>query len=103
MNPFDLLKNPQAIQAELEKVKNQLAQITVTGSSGGNMVQVTLNGNMEMLSIKLDPLCVDNRDVPMLQDLIIAAHRDAMEKVQSEVKGSLGPMLGGLNIPGMGA
>ena len=39
----------------------------------------------------------------MLQDLIIAAHRDAMEKVQSEVKGSLGPMLGGLNIPGMGA
>ena len=45
MNPFDLLKNPQAIQAELEKVKNQLAQITVSGSSGGIMVQVTLNGN----------------------------------------------------------
>ncbi len=94
MNPFDLLKNPQAIQAELEKVKNQLAQITVTGSSGGNMVQVTLNGNMEMLSIKLDPLCVDNRDVPMLQDLIVAAHHDAMSKIQEEIKDRLGPMIG---------
>lgn len=100
MNPFDLLKNPQAIQAELEKVKNQLAQITVTGSSGGNMVQVTLNGNMEMLSIKLDPLCVDNRDVPMLQDLIVAAHRDAMSKIQEEIKDRLGPMIG--SFPGLG-
>lgn len=100
MNPFDLLKNPQAIQAELEKVKNQLAQITVTGSSGGNMVQVTLNGNMEMLSIKLDPLCVDNRDVPMLQDLIVAAHHDAMSKIQDEIKDRLGPMIG--SFPGLG-
>ncbi|MCI6259329.1 MAG: YbaB/EbfC family nucleoid-associated protein [Treponema sp.] len=100
MNPFDLLKNPQAIQAELEKVKNQLAQITVTGSSGGNMVQVTLNGNMEMLSIKLDPLCVDNRDVPMLQDLIVAAHHDAMSKIQEEIKDRLGPMIG--SFPGLG-
>ena len=100
MNPFDLLKKPQAIQAELEKVKNQLAQITVTGSSGGNMVQVTLNGNMEMLSIKLDPLCVDNRDVPMLQDLIVAAHHDAMSKIQEEIKDRLGPMIG--SFPGLG-
>ena len=100
MNPFDLLKNPQAIQAELEKVKNQLAQITVTGSSGGNMVQVTLNENMEMLSIKLDPLCVDNRDVPMLQDLIVAAHHDAMSKIQEEIKDRLGPMIG--SFPGLG-
>ena len=100
MNPFDLLKNPQAIQAELEKVKNQLAQITVTGSSGGNMVQVTLNGNMEMLSIKLDPLCVDNRDVPILQDLIVAAHHDAMSKIQEEIKDRLGPMIG--SFPGLG-
>ena len=100
MNPFDLLKNPQAIQAELEKVKNQLAQITVTGSSGGNMVQVTLNGNREMLSIKLDPVCVDNRDVPMLQDLIVAAHHDAMSKIQEEIKDRLGPMIG--SFPGLG-
>ena len=102
MNPFDLLKNPQAIQAELNKVKEELSNITVTGSSGGNMVQVTLNGNMQMVGIKLDPLCVDNRDVPMLQDLIVAAHHAAMEKIQDEIKNKLGPMVGGLNLPGLG-
>jgi len=102
MNPFDLLKNPQAIQAELNKVKEELSQITATGSSGGNMVQVTLNGSMEMVAIKLDPLCVDNRDVPMLQDLIVAAHHAAMEKIQEEIKNRLGPMAAGLNLSGLG-
>ena len=53
-----------------------------------------------MLSIKLDPLCVDNRDVPMLQDLIVAAHHDAMSKIQEEIKDRLGPMIG--SFPGLG-
>lgn len=100
MNPFDLLKNPQVIQEELNKVKAELSNISVTGSAGGNMVQVTLNGSMELIGIKLDPLCVDNRDVPMLQDLIVAAHHAAMEKVQEEIRNKLGPMVG--NIPGLG-
>ncbi|MDY3758775.1 MAG: YbaB/EbfC family nucleoid-associated protein [Treponema sp.] len=103
MNPFEMFKNLGAVQEQLKQAQEKLSEIRATGSAGGNMVQVTLNGKFEIQEIKLDPICVDNRDVPMLQDLIIAAHRDAMEKVQSEVKGSLGPMLGGLNIPGMGA
>ena len=102
MNPFDLLKNPQAITAELNKVKEELSNITATGSSGGNMVQVTLNGSMQLISIRLDPLCVDNRDIPMLQDLIVAAHHAAMEKIQEEIRNKLGPMVGGLNLPGLG-
>lgn len=102
MNPFDLLKNPQAITAELNKIKEELSNITATGSSGGNMVQVTLNGSMQMVEIKLDPLCVDNRDVPMLQDLIVAAHHAAMEKIQEEIRNKLGPMAAGLNLPGLG-
>ncbi len=103
MNPFEMMKNLGGLQNQLKEAQEKLGALRATGSSGGNMVQVTLNGKFELVDIKLDPICVDNRDVPMLQDLIIAAHRDAMEKVQSEVKGSLGPMLGGLNIPGMGA
>ena len=102
MNPFDLLKNPQAITAELNKIKDELSNITATGSSGGNMVQVTLNGSMQMVEIRLDPLCVDNRDVPMLQDLIVAAHHAAMEKIQEEIRNKLGPMAAGLNLPGLG-
>lgn len=90
------------IQQQLAKAQEELAKVTATGSSGGNMVQITLNGQMQVLEIKLDPLCVDNRDIPMLQDLIVAAHHDAMDKVQQEVKNRLGPMFGGLQIPGMG-
>ena len=103
MNPFDLLKNPQVIQEQREKAQAQLEGISATGSSGGNMVQITVNGKMQITGIKLDPLCVDNRDIPMLQDLIIAAHHDAMDRIQQEIKNRLGPMLGGLQLPGMGA
>ena len=65
------------------------------------MVNVTVNGKFEMVDIKLDPICVDNRDVPMLQDLILAAHHAAVESMQEKMKSELGPMLGGMNIPGL--
>ena len=97
MTPFDLLKNTQAIKEQTEKLKEELASIRVEGSSGGKMVVVTMNGQFEMIDIKLDPICVDNRDVQMLQDLIVAASHDAMEKIKDGMKDKLG----GLNIPGL--
>ncbi len=103
MNPFDLVKNISNLQSQMQKVKDELATLTTTGSAGGGIVQVTLNGQFVMTSIKLDPVAVDPRDVPMLQDLILAAHHDAMDKMQEMIKEKSGSMLGGLNIPGMGA
>ncbi|MEE1213222.1 MAG: YbaB/EbfC family nucleoid-associated protein [Treponema sp.] len=102
MNPFDLLKNSAAIKEQAEKLQNEMAAITAEGSSGGRMVTVTMNGKFEMTQIHLDPLCVDNRDVKMLEDLIIAAHRDAISKIQEQIKEKSSSLLGGLNIPGMG-
>ena len=101
MNPFDLVKNMQNLQGQMEKMKEELAELTATGSSGGNMVVVTVNGKFEMIDIQLDPICVDNRDVPMLQDLIKAAHHAAVENMQAQIKNTLGPMVSGLDIPGM--
>lgn len=101
MNPFDMLKNAQALQEQMNKIKEELGQISVTGSAGGNMVNVTMNGHFEITDVKIDPVAVDPRDVPMLQDLIIAASHDAMSKVQEQMKAKAGPMLGGMNIPGM--
>ena len=72
MNPFDLFKNSQAIKEQLEKTQQELSELTTTGSSGGKMVTVTINGKFEMIDIHLDPICVDNRDVKMLEDLIVA-------------------------------
>ena len=101
MNPFEMMKNLGGLQNQLKEAQEKLGALRATGSSGGNMVQVTLNGKFEIVDIKLDPICVDNRDVPMLQDLIIAAHHAAVENMQEKMKSELGPMLGGMNIPGL--
>lgn len=101
MNPFDMLKNIQSMKEQLGNIQEELAEITATGSSGGNIVNVTLNGKFEIISVKLDPICVDPRDVQMLQDLIIAAHHDAMTKIQENIKAKYGPLLNGMNIPGL--
>lgn len=100
MNPFDMMKNLSGMKEQLEQAQAELAQMTATGSSGGNMVNVTVNGKFEMVSIKLDPICVDNRDIPMLQDLIVAASHDAVSKMQDEIKTKVGPMAQqlGLNV-----
>ena len=101
MNPFDMLKNIQSMKEQLGNIQEELAEITATGSSGGNIVNVTLNGKFEIVSVKLDPICVDPRDVQRLQDLIIAAHHDAMTKIQENIKAKYGPLLNGMNIPGL--
>jgi len=98
MNPFELMSNLKEIQAQAEKMKEEMKAMTATGSAGGNMVQVTLNGQFEMLSIKIDPIAVDPRDVNMLQDIIVAAHKDAIEKIQDQLKAKAGPMLSGFGM-----
>ena len=101
MNPFEMMKNFGDMKKQLENAQAELSKITATGSAGGNMVVITMNGNFVVLDIKLDPICVDNRDVPMLQDLIKAAHHNALEKIQEQIKSNAGSMLSGMNIPGM--
>ena len=94
MNPFELLKNAKAMQEQFSKMQAELATVTVTGSSGGGIVKVTMNGQFELIDVALDPIAVDPRDVPMLQDLIVAAHADASEKVKDILKAKVGPLAG---------
>lgn len=96
-----MLKNIEQMKSKLGTMQEELKQITATGSSGGNIVNVTINGKFEIINLKLDPICVDPRDVQMLQDLIVAAHHDAMSKIQEAIKEKYGPLLNGMNIPGM--
>ena len=79
-----------------------MAELRAEGSSGGKMVTVTVNGRFEMQEIKLDPICVDNRDVKMLEDLIVAAHKNAMENIREKIKEESSSLLSSLNIPGLG-
>lgn len=101
MNAFDMLKNVQQLREQLGNVQEELKELSATGSSGGNIVNVTINGKFEITSIRLDPVCVDPRDVQMLQDLIIAAHHDAISKIQEAIKAKYGSLLNGMNVPGL--
>lgn len=103
MNPLEMLKDLGGMKDQLMKAQEKLGSVTASGSSGGNMVTVTLNGKFEIVDIKLDPICVDNRDVPMLQDLIRAAHHAAMINIQEQIKAQLGPLVAGsgLSFPGI--
>ena len=100
-NPFDLMKNAKALQEQVEKMQEDLASINVTGASGGGIVRVTLNGHFEILSISLDPIAVDPRDIKMLEDLIVAAHTDAIEKAREAIKAKIGNAAALSGLPGM--
>ncbi len=102
MNPFDFLKNTQAIKEQSEKLQKELEDIRAEGSSGGRMVTVVLNGKFQMMDIKLDPICVDNRDVKMLEDLIVAAHKAAADNVQEKIKEKSSSLLGGMDLSQFG-
>ncbi|MDR1957131.1 MAG: YbaB/EbfC family nucleoid-associated protein [Treponema sp.] len=99
INPFDILKNAQKIQEQMGVFQEKLGTITVTGSAGGGMVEIDLNGRIEMLGIRIAPEVVNPHDVEMLQDLSVAAFTNAMEKVREAINREMGALAGG--IPGM--
>lgn len=98
MSPFEMLKNAQSIKEQLSKVQDELREMTATGSAGGGIVKVTVNGQLEVQDVFLDAVAVDPRDIPMLQDLIVAASRDAMSRVKEALSEKLSPMMG---VPGL--
>ncbi|HBG37480.1 MAG TPA: DNA-binding protein [Treponema sp.] len=100
MNPFEILKNAGAIKQQLEKTQEELDSVVETGSAGGAMVKVTINGKFEMLKVEIGPLTVDPKETQMLQDLIVAAYNQAASKIQESLKDKVSSLTGGMNIPG---
>lgn len=93
-----MMKQAQQMQ---EKLQKESAEMRVDGSSGGGMVNVTLDGTKNLIFLKIDPEVVDKDDVEMLQDLIVAAFNDANTKVDEEMSSKLGGLGAGLKIPGL--
>jgi DNA-binding YbaB/EbfC family protein len=101
INPFDILKNAQKIQEQMGAFQEKLGGISVTGSAGGGMAEVDINGRMEVQAVRIAPEVVDPNDVEMLQDLIAAAFTDGMGKIRERINQEMGALTGGLSIPGM--
>jgi DNA-binding YbaB/EbfC family protein len=96
-----LMKQAQALQANMQKAQEELAKMTVDASSGGGMVTATVNGQMELVKLSIEKDVVDPNDIGMLQDLVIAAVNQAVEKMRETSKEKMSSMMGGMQIPGM--
>ena len=101
INPFDLMKNAQKIQEQMGAFQEKLVNVKATGSSGGGMVEVELNGRMDVLSVRIGDEAMQDGDREMLQDLIAAAFNNAMEKIRESINQEMGVMAG--RIPGFPA
>ncbi len=96
-----IMKQAQMIQQKMAKLQEEAIQTTAEASSGGDAVNVTVNGKNEIISLSIKKEAVDPDDVEMLQDLIIAAVNEAMKKVHAELSGEMSKITGGMNIPGL--
>jgi DNA-binding YbaB/EbfC family protein len=98
-NMGNLMKQAQKFQAKMAKLQEELGEKTVEASAGGGMVTVLVNGQQEVLSIKIDPEVIDPDDVEMLQDLILAAVNDGLTRAKNMASEEMSKLTGGLNIP----
>jgi hypothetical protein len=89
-----MMRQAQQMQ---EKLQQDIAQIKVEATAGGGMVSVTMDGQKNLLSVKIEPDVAG--DVEMLQDMFLAAHSEAIKKVDDEIKQKMGGMLGGMGLP----
>jgi DNA-binding YbaB/EbfC family protein len=96
---MEMLRNPQAMQARVNELRDKTERIRATGSSGGGMVRVSLNGAMEMLSCEISPELVAGGDAALLQDLVRGAFNDAAAKVKEAIQAELSSGIGGMPFP----
>ena len=96
-----LMRQFKDLQTKLAKAQEELANTNVEASAGGGVVTVVINGQQRFQSVKISPEAVDPGDVGLLEDLMLAAINEAMEKSQQLAQERLGGLTGGLNIPGL--
>jgi hypothetical protein len=100
MNSKQLQQMAQQMQRQMMKIQEELGQTMVEGTAG-SYITVTMNGHREIQSITIAPEVVDPEDVDTLQDLIVAAIQDASKKAQELTEQRMGPLTGGMKLPGM--
>ena len=98
-NLGQMMKQAQDMQNKMTEMQDKLSDLKITGSAGAGMVEYTLNGKNEALSIKIDPSLLSLEHNEMLEDLIIAAINDARSKVEIKVQEKMSELTGGLQLP----
>ncbi|MFH1080513.1 MAG: YbaB/EbfC family nucleoid-associated protein [Pseudomonadota bacterium] len=97
----NIMKQAKKLQERMASLQNELALKTVEASTGGGMVSVLVNGKHELVSLKIEKEVVNQEDIDMLQDLIMAAVNEGMRKAQEMASAEMAKITGGINIPGL--
>lgn len=99
-----MMKEAQKVAAEMQKAQAELAEVQVEGSAGGGAVKVVATADQHILGVTLDPellVDADADDLEMIGDTIVAAVNDALDKGREKQAETLGPLAGGLGLPGL--
>jgi DNA-binding YbaB/EbfC family protein len=99
-NMGKLMKQAQEMQAKMAQVQEELESREIEASSGGGAVTVRMNGKQEVLAVQIKPEVVDPEDVEMLEDLILAAYREARRQAEEVAREEMAKVTGGLPLPG---
>lgn len=94
----NLMRQAQQMQESMQKAQAELANLEVTGESGGGMVKVTMNGKHEVRAVRIDPKAIGD-DKDMLEDLLAAAVNDAVHKVEARVQEKMSGLMTGMQLP----
>jgi DNA-binding YbaB/EbfC family protein len=100
-NMGKLMKQAQQLQAKMAKMQEELSEKTVEASAGGGMVVAIANGRQEIVSIHIEQEVIDPDDAEMLQDLIMAAINDALNRAKEMMNEEMGNLTKGMNLPGL--
>lgn len=93
----NMMKQVQKMQEDLQREQQRLAREEITGSAGGGLVKVTMNGKHEARRVEIDPSLMDDRE--MLEDLVAAAINDVAHRIEERTRESMSGLTGGLNLP----
>ena len=96
-----MMKQAQQLQQRMMRLQEELESATVEATAGGGVVKVVVSGKMNIESLTIDPEVVSPDDVEMLQDLVLAAVNEGLNKAQEMASTKMGALTGGMNIPGL--
>ncbi len=98
-NPFEIFKQLQGLQSKMGEIQAKLKTVRATGSAGGGLVTVELNGQMQVEKVTIAREAVDPGDIPMLQDLVQAAISDALDRLKEKIREEVSQATGMLGLP----
>jgi DNA-binding YbaB/EbfC family protein len=96
-----MMRQAQNMQKKIAEVQERIGEEEFEASTGGGVVTVTVNGNQEMLDISIDPEVMDPDDVEMLEEMVVGATNQALEKAAEKMNQEVEDITGGMNIPGL--